>query len=236
MESPQKQHSPQCQHECDHELIASTCAINPSTCSPNVVPSEAALRADALPRLLCGWLLIANRGQMVSSPLLSSCPHLVHSSFTNSFNYPFRVCHLILNGTVFTTNALEVSKKSINKLGFGYRVFIRSGCSSLVSFVVAPAGTHGITVSEHLTFQSNCYMSSCFVCTCVDGLSLNLSLSRCLASKSQDPSNTASCWSTNIYHLALPLRGMGSELRFSSFCGKYLQLRSLPRSPHINYY
>lgn len=104
------------------------------------------------------------------------CSHPVHTLLIAPsllpFNYPFRECHLFLKGTLFTTNALQVSKKSINKLGFGYRVFIRSGCSSLVSFVAAPAGTRGITVSEHLTLQSNCYMSSCFMCSGVDGHSL----------------------------------------------------------------
>lgn len=38
----------------------------------------------------------------------------------------------------------------IHGLGFGCQVFIRSGCNSLVSFVVAPAGTHDITGSEHV--------------------------------------------------------------------------------------
>lgn len=129
-----------------------------------------------------------------------------------------------------------MSKKPTNKLGFGYRVFIRSGCSSLVSFVVAPAGTHGITVFEHLTLQSNRSMSSCFVCTCVDGLSLNLE--PITVSLSQDPGSfqhgllleykqTPSCPAS---------KGDGIWTQILQFLRQVLTTRSLPRSLRINYY
>lgn len=59
----------------------------------------------ALPRLLCGWLLIANRVRWY----LLLCSHPVQTLFIAPslvvFNYPSWVCHLFLKGTLFTTNA-----------------------------------------------------------------------------------------------------------------------------------
>lgn len=64
--------------------------------------------------------------------------------------------------------------------------------------MVAPAGTHDITGSEHLTL--------------LEVAPANLRIL---------PTWPPVGGQTLTRHLALPLWGMGSELRFSSFCGKY---------------